>query len=177
MARTESISLIGMPGAGKSSVGILLAKLRGLRFVDTDLDIQVHAGATLEEILQAQGYGKLRQIEEQVLLGLDLDGAVIATGGSAVYSQPVMQKLKALGPIIYLREELPTLQARVAAAPPRGIASERGQSFADIHAERTPLYERHARHIIDALDRTPAQIALAVMDILAPGERTCPEPA
>ena len=80
----DTIGLIGMPGAGKSTTGVLLAKLCGLRFVDTDLDIQVHAGATLQQILERDGHLQLRTLEQEVLLGVDLAGAVIATGGGAV---------------------------------------------------------------------------------------------
>ncbi|MFV8819012.1 shikimate kinase [Haliea sp. E17] len=159
MEQLPSISLIGMPGVGKSSVGILLAKLCGLRFMDTDVDIQVREGATLEEILLRDGYRRLREIEEEVLLGLDLSGAVIATGGSVVYSDAVMQRLAAQGPVVYLRAELATLQARVAAAPPRGIASDSKQGFAEIFAERTPLYQRYATLSIDTRGLDPAQVA------------------
>ena len=78
-----TISLIGMPGAGKSTVGVVLAKLAGLRFIDTDIDLQVRAGASLQQILERDGYQQLRALEQDVLLDLDLQGAVVATGGSA----------------------------------------------------------------------------------------------
>ena len=113
-----------MPGAGKSTVGVVLAKLAGLRFVDTDLDIQVRAGASLQQILERDGYQRLRALEEDVLLALDLQGAVVATGGSAVYSEAAMGRLKQAGPVVYLEVDLATLQRRVAAAPLRGIACD-----------------------------------------------------
>jgi shikimate kinase len=158
-----TISLIGMPGAGKSTVGVVLAKLSGLRFIDTDLDIQVRAGATLQQILEHDGYQRLRALEQEVLLALDLRGAIIATGGSAVYSDVAMRRLKAAGPVVYLEVDLATLQQRVVAAPPRGIACDAGQGFADIHAERTPLYRRYADLIVDATGGTAETVAMGIL--------------
>ena len=146
----SSISLIGMPGAGKSTVGVILAKLTGLAFVDTDLAIQLHAGDTLQDILEREGYLHLRELEQSILLSLDLSHSVISTGGSVVYSPVVMQRLRAAGPVIYLRADLDTLERRVAAAPLRGIASSSAQSYADVYAERTPLYEQYADITVDA---------------------------
>ena len=146
----NTISLIGMPGAGKSTVGVLLAKMTTLRFVDTDLDIQVKAAASLQCILEQQGYRALRQLEETVLLELELDHALVSTGGSVVYSETSMRRLRAAGPVVYLRVSLPTLSQRIANAPPRGIASDSTQSFAEVFAERTPLYQRYADITIDA---------------------------
>ncbi len=163
MEQQQSISLIGMPGVGKSSVGILLAKHCGLRFLDTDIDIQVREGATLEEILQQRGYRYLRRVEEQVLLGMDLSAAVVATGGSAVYSDAVMARLRSLGPVVYLQADLETLAQRVATAPPRGIASDSAQDFAEIFAERTPLYQRHATLQVDTEGLAPEQVVTAIL--------------
>ncbi len=158
-----SISLIGMPGAGKSTVGVVLAKLAGLRFVDTDLDIQVRAGATLQQILERDGYQQLRALEEDVLLSLDLQGAVVATGGSAVYSEAAMRRLKQAGPVVYLEVDLATLQRRVAAAPLRGIACDAGLGFADIHAERCPLYRRYADLTVDAGSGSADSVAASIL--------------
>lgn len=146
----NTISLIGMPGAGKSSIGVILAKRCGLRFVDTDLDIQIRAGATLQEILERDGYRRLRLLEQEVLMAIDLEQAVIATGGSVVYSIDAMRRLKAAGPVAYLQADLATLQRRVANAPPRGIACDPGQDYAAVFAERTPLYQRYADLTVDA---------------------------
>lgn len=159
----QTINLIGMPGAGKSTVGVLLAKLSGLAFRDTDLDIQVHAHATLEEILQRDGYVRLRQIEEEILLQIPLDHSVISTGGSVVYSEAAMARLAAAGPVVYLETDFKTLEARVAGAPSRGIASSTQQSFADIYVERTPLYQRHADLTIDTAGASAEQIAIALL--------------
>jgi shikimate kinase len=148
--RLSTISLIGMPGAGKSTVGVILAKQIGLRFIDTDLDIQQHEQATLQEILEARGYEYLRQLEQQVLLDIPLTQAVISTGGSVVYSADVMARLMDAGPVVYLQCSLDTLEARVAAAPPRGIASRQNISFKEVYAERTPLYEHYGQFQVDA---------------------------
>jgi shikimate kinase len=174
--RANTISLIGMPGAGKSTTGVLLAKLCGLRFVDTDLDIQVHAGATLQQILEHDGHLRLRAIEQDVLLKVDLAGAVIATGGSVPYSDTVMQRLKAAGPVVYLEADLATLERRVAAAPLRGIACDSEQSFADIFAERTPLYRRYADLCVDAAGEAPEAVAVRILQWLAQPARSSGDP-
>jgi len=160
----NTISLIGMPGAGKSTVGVVLAKLTGLRFADSDLEIQIHEGATLQEILEREGYLRLREIEQEILLHLPLQGAVMSTGGSAVYSEPAMARLRRAGPIVYLQADLHTLQDRVASAPLRGIASGGQQSFAQIFAERTPLYERYADFVIDATRGTADEVAARIRE-------------
>ncbi|MEM8563770.1 MAG: shikimate kinase, partial [Pseudomonadota bacterium] len=112
---SRTISLIGMPGAGKSTIGVVLAKLSGLRFVDTDLEIQHRAGRTLQQIIDSKGYRTLRQLEENALLQLDLSAAVIATGGSVVYSEPAMKKLKLAGPTVFLEVVIESLIKRVSA--------------------------------------------------------------
>lgn len=175
MSSYTSISLIGMPGAGKSTVGVLLAKFTGLRFVDSDLEIQAREGATLEEILLRDGYLRLRQIEEAVLLELPLERAIIATGGSAVYSAAVMARLRGLGPLVYLRADLPTLRQRVAAAPPRGIANDRAQSYAEVFAERTPLYARYADCTVDAAGGDTEQVAARILACLSSLDWTRPD--
>lgn len=168
MSQWNTVSLIGMPGAGKSTVGVILAKLAGLRFVDTDLDIQLREDATLHEILEAHGYLRLREIEEEVLLDLPLDRALVSTGGSVVYSEAAMARLKAAGPVAYIEVDLPTLEKRVAATPHRGIASDSSQKFADVYAERTPLYERHADIRIVAGGATADEVAELILDQLSP---------
>ncbi|MEH6586962.1 MAG: shikimate kinase [Halioglobus sp.] len=167
MSPFDTISLVGMPGAGKSTVGVLLAKLSGLRFVDTDLDIQVREEATLQEILEERGYRYLRQVEETVLLDVSLQHALVSTGGSVVYSAPSMERLKSLGPVVYLQIDLSTLEQRIAAAPPRGIASDGSQSFAQVYAERTPLYEQYADYTVKTGSRNPQQVAAEVLRLLA----------
>lgn len=162
-ATPSTINLIGMPGAGKSTVGVILAKLTGLRFCDTDLDIQVREHATLQDILEQQGHERLRAIEEEVLLAIDLDQAIISTGGSVVYSDTVMARLTSAGPIVYLESDLTSLEQRVAKAPLRGIASSASQSFAEVYAERTPLYARYADITVDATDGCAEEVAANIL--------------
>lgn len=152
-----------MPGAGKSTVGVVLAKLAGLYFLDTDLEIQRREQATLQQILERKGYRYLRQVEEQVLLQLPLSGAVISTGGSAVYSKRVMARLQAAGPVVFLHCDLQTLEQRVAAGPDRGIASDPDSSFAEIYAERVPLYRRYADIVVEAGTAGAEQVAAAIL--------------
>lgn len=161
-----TINLIGMPGAGKSTVGVILAKLTGLAFTDTDLAIQLREEATLQEIVDSRGNAAFRRIEEAVLMEVDLERAVISTGGSVVYSEAAMQRLREAGPVVYLHADLATLEARVAAAPLRGISREGGQSFADIYAERTPLYERYADVTVDATCGSADNVAALVIGAL-----------
>jgi shikimate kinase len=162
----STISLIGMPGAGKSTIGVILAKLTGLRFADTDLDIQVRESATLQQILVAQGYQRLRDIEQEVLLEINLDQVIVSTGGSVVYSEAAMQRLGRAGPLVYLGTELSVLQHRVAAAPLRGIASDARQSYADVFAERTPLYQHYADITVDAGAGNADEVAAAILQQL-----------
>lgn len=157
-----------MPGAGKSTVGVILAKLTGLRFADTDLDIQVREGATLQNIMEQHGYRHLRKIEREVLLTIPLEHAIISTGGSVVYSLEVMRRLKGAGAVVYLAADLSVLQQRVAAAPLRGIASSSGQSYADVFAERTPLYEGYADFTVDAGAGCADAVAAAILQRLSP---------
>jgi len=161
-SRHQTISLIGMPGAGKSTVGVILAKRTGLAFTDTDLAIQVREGEILQDIVDRVGNPRFREIEEEVLLEVPLDDAVVSTGGSVIYSDAVMQRLRAAGPVVYLAADLATLEARVAANPLRGIARGAGQSYADVYAERCPLYEQYASIIVDATAGNADAVADAI---------------
>lgn len=161
-----TISLIGMPGVGKSTVGVILAKLIGLEFSDTDLAIQARENLTLQDILESRGHLQLRGIEEAVLLSVPLENRVLATGGSVVYSDAAMQRLVAAGPVVYLRADVNTLRNRVALNPQRGIASDGTQSFEDIYAERTPLYKRYATHSVDAVGGSADAVASVIVQAL-----------
>ena len=163
----DTISLIGMPGAGKSTVGVLLAKMAGLGFRDTDLDIQLHAKATLQEILEREGHLSLRDIEEEILLEIPLGNSVISTGGSVIYSEAAMARLASAGPVIYLKSDFDTLERRVASTPNRGIASDAGQSFTEVFAERIPLYQRYADITIDTVRFTAEEVAVRVLEAVS----------
>ena len=125
---TQNIVLIGMPGAGKSTLGVLLAKAIGYDFIDTDLMIQRQAGMTLGHYLADRGYQALRQLEAEVICALDHAGTVIATGGSAVYSDAAMQHLRASGRVVFLHCGIDILDQRIASMNERGIAAPSGQT-------------------------------------------------
>lgn len=133
-----------MPGAGKSTVGVQLAKALGLDFVDTDLLIQSQEKRCLQDILDHDGYLALRAIEEQVLLDLSPKRTLVATGGSAIYSEAAMRHLQSLGTVIFLDVNLNDLHQRVNNESSRGIARPEGQTFEEVFTERTPLYQKYA---------------------------------
>lgn len=154
----QSLVLIGMPGAGKSTIGLLLAKHLAKDFVDTDLLIQLEHSKTLQDILHDQGYLALRKHEEKILLDINYSNHIIATGGSAVYSEPAMLHLKKLGPVIFLDVAIHELEQRINNLSTRGIASAQGQTFAEIYAERRPLYLRYADIVIDCNGKNQEQL-------------------
>lgn len=144
MKSGTNIILVGMPGSGKSTVGVILAKRLGLDFLDTDILIQKTAKRTLQEIVDQEGHLVLRKMEEQALLGIACRNHVIATGGSAVYSDPSMRHLRENGIIVFLHADLAALQNRVWNYETRGIAKRPEQSLQDLFAERMVLYEKYA---------------------------------
>lgn len=167
---TDNIVLIGMPGSGKSTIGVLLAKKLGLDFVDTDLLIQLREGRTLQQILHTDGYLALRAIEENVLLGLSVDGAVVATGGSAVYSDDAMAYLRAMGTVVFLDAPLEEVRLRVTDFEERGIAAAPGTSLEQLYDERLPLYRRHAGVTVDCAGLTKEQVVDAIVERVPRGE-------
>lgn len=162
----SNISLIGMPGAGKSTIGVQLAKATARDFVDTDLLIQLREHKPLQQIMDETDYLNLRRIEEQVLLGLSYDHHIIATGGSAVYSEAGMTALKKLGPIVFLDVDLNQLKKRINNFQQRGIACHPDQSFADLFIERNSLYRRHADHIIHCAEKTSAELVTIIAELI-----------
>ena len=162
-----SVILVGMPGSGKSTLGVLLAKRRAQQFVDTDLLIQERTGKSLQETVDSEGYLSLRQSEEQVLLESDFSGLVVATGGSAVYSHAGMERLRQFGDVVFLDLPLPELQRRVSDYEQRGIACRPGQSFASLYNERRPLYLRYADIVVDCSHLDHEHAVDAVLAALA----------
>ena len=139
-----NIILIGMPASGKSTVGVILAKLLGFDFIDTDLLIQRQTALHLSEIIQSQGLDAFLAVEEAACLSLYANHSVIATGGSVIYSANAMHHLKELGTIIYLSVDFKTLQSRLHDVRGRGVVLRPGQSLVDLYAERMPLYSQYA---------------------------------
>ncbi len=153
-----------MPGAGKSTVGVILAKQTSRGFVDTDVLIQTSQGRTLQDIVDTDGYLALRKIEEDILLGLSLHGHVIATGGSAVYSAPAMCYLKSDGLIVFLDVDLAALESRVHDFRTRGLAKLPDQSFADLFQERFSLYTKYADITIKSAGLTQEVVCAKIIE-------------
>jgi len=143
-AAHDNVILIGMPGAGKSTLGVLLAKTTARDFVDTDVLLQTRAGRPLQTILDSAGVDAFRRLEEETLLSLDCRRTVVATGGSAVYSEAGMQHLAAGGTVVFLDVPLSTLRQRLGDLPERGVVGLAGNDLNALLAERRPLYERYA---------------------------------
>jgi len=139
-----NVVLIGMPGAGKSTLGVLLAKELSRSFLDTDIHIQTREGRTLQSILREDGLDRFLRIEESHVLALQLEGFVIATGGSVVYSPRAMAHLKSRGVVVLLELSLPLLLERIQNMESRGIAMAPGQDLESLYRERKPLYESYA---------------------------------
>ena len=137
-----------MAGAGKSTVGVTLAKLLNLDFVDVDILIEVDQQAPLQSVLENLGISKFRQVEEKVILAMQQQKHVIATGGSAIYSESAMTHLKHSAVLVFLDVPLPVLQQRVGNFNSRGLVKTEDQSFGELFAERLPLYQKHADSVV-----------------------------
>ena len=145
----KNIVLIGMPGAGKSTIGVVLAKKLGLRFLDSDLVIQDRCGMLLHEIMEEKGLEGFKEIEDQVNASLDVTNCVIATGGSAVYGKNAMTHLKEIGTVVYLKLSYEEISNRLGDLHERGVALKPGQSLLSLYNERIPLYEEYADIVVD----------------------------
>ncbi len=167
--KPSNIVLIGMPGSGKSTVGVILAKLSGRDFVDTDVLLQKEQGRSLQDIVDRDGYLKLREIEEKTILKLERRRHVIATGGSAVYSHAAMMHLKSSGIVVLLEVDLQTLEKRVHDYETRGLAKHPDQSFADLFTERRVLYRKYADMTIAAGSLTHEEICARIIEELNAG--------
>ena len=145
----NNITLIGMPGAGKSSIGVVLAKVLGYQFIDSDLLIQKAEKRTLSEIIADEGTEGFKAIENRVNASIQVENTVIATGGSVVYCDEAMQHLKSEGVVVYLKISLELLSRRLGNLKGRGVVLKEGQTLASLYDERVPLYEKYADIIID----------------------------
>lgn len=162
----SNVVLIGMPGSGKSTVGVLLAKQLGLGFIDTDLLIQEEAGRTLQDIVDGDGYQALRRIEEQVLLRLDVRRQVISTGGSAVYSEAAMTHLKADGYVVFLDIPLEVVVARIGDYSARGISRRPDQSLEQLFWERFELYSRAADVTVNCVEKSQEDVCDDISSVM-----------
>lgn len=161
----SNIVLIGMPGSGKSTCGVVAAKMLLKNFFDTDLLIQNIEGKSLQNIIDTKGNAYFTQAEEYAILDLDIQGTVIATGGSVIYSDKAMQHLKKLGKIIYLHLDYEQMCSRISNLSTRGVVMKKGETLLDMYNERLPLYDKWADAVIDCGDNTVEQTAQAISEL------------
>ena len=158
----NNIILIGMPGCGKSTVGVVLAKAMGYDFLDSDLLIQQREGRVLSRILEEEGPDAFNRIEEDVNASIQAERTVIATGGSVVYGPRAMEHLREIGTVIYLKLPLAEVAERLGDLTERGVSLHEGQTLEDLYRERIPLYEKYAHLTIDASGAGIRHVATAI---------------
>ena len=171
----DNIILIGMPGSGKSTVGVVLAKALGLRFLDVDLLIQEREGALLQELIDSQGVERFLDLERDAVCSLNCRGTVVAPGGSCVCREESIAYMRALGTVVYLQASLGEIMGRVRNLSSRGIALSPGQTLADVYRYRAPLYERCAHIAVPIRGQSLAETVEAVKCALAAFEQANPE--
>ena len=164
----SNITLIGMPGAGKSTIGVILAKNMGFGFIDTDVLIQTNQQKTLQMIINETDHLNLRVLEEETILKVGVDNHVIATGGSVVYSDKAMAHLQSISKIVFLEVRFDELKRRIKNFGTRGIAKTMDQTFADLYQERQILYKKYADATVDCNTLSQAELADLVESLLLP---------
>ena len=145
----DNIILIGMPGVGKSTLGVILAKVLGYKFIDTDLIIQENEKLLLSQIIAKYGVDGFINKENNIVSKIDVSKTVIATGGSVVYGFEAMKNLKRLGKVVYIKQDFDRIKERVENIQGRGVVLKEYQSFLDLYNERIPLYEMYADIIVE----------------------------
>ncbi|MFG6394255.1 MAG: shikimate kinase [Lachnospiraceae bacterium] len=162
----KNIILIGMPGAGKSTVGVVLAKSLGYKFIDTDLVIQEDQGMILHNIIKKYGTNGFNVIENNIISQISTDKSVIATGGSAVYGKEAMQNLKSIGRVLYLKLPYNEIKKRLGSLGKRGVLIKKGQTLEELYNERIPLYEKYADITINCYGMSIREITEFIKKIL-----------
>lgn len=160
--KKDNVILIGMPGVGKSTVGVVLAKLLGYHFIDTDLVIQEKEGRLLKEIIAAEGNDGFLKIEDRINAELDAEHSVIAPGGSVVYGENAMKHFKEIGTVVYLKASYEMINERLSNLEGRGVVLKEGQTLKNLYDERCVLYEKYADLTVDEQGRNLADTARAV---------------
>lgn len=161
-----NITLIGMPGVGKSTIGVILAKIIGYEFVDSDIVIQKQEGRLLREIIADVGSDGFLEIENRVHAHMDPHNAVISPGGSICYCTQGIEHLRDISTVIYLKLDYESLEKRLGNLTARGVVLKYGQTLLDLYNERTPLYEKYAHVIVDERDLSVEETLHAVMTAL-----------
>ena len=156
--KKDNIVLIGMPGAGKSTVGVVLAKRLGFRFVDSDLVIQEKHDRLLHELIEEYGVEGFWKIENDVNASLNQRKSVIATGGRVIYGNDAMEHLRAIGTVVYLQLPYEEVADRLGDLNARGVTLQEGQTLRDLYDERVPLYEKYAHRVIDCHNKRIREI-------------------
>ena len=161
----SNITLIGMPGAGKSTVGIVLAKLLCKTFIDADLVIQNNEGKRLHKIIEEIGNERFLKLENDTLAKLNVHNSIISTGGSAIFGKEAMEHLKKTSTVVYLKVPYEDIEKRLKSLKRRGVVFDKGQTLRDIYEIRTPLYEKYADIVIDCNnERDIQETALEIAD-------------
>lgn len=161
-----NIVLIGMPGCGKSTVGVILAKTIGVNFIDTDILIQQREGKLLQNIIDTDGIEKFLDCEAAAVKSLDCENSVIATGGSVVFREEAIEHLKKNGKIFYLNVKLDEIKSRLNNISTRGIAAQKGKSVDEIYKEREQLYKKYADYILDLENSSVEQTIEKILNTL-----------
>lgn len=167
--KKTNIVLIGMPGAGKSTVGVVLAKNMGLRFVDSDICIQEEEGKLLHEIISDEGLEGFLEVENRVNASLNMEKSVIATGGSVVYGKEAMEHLKEIGCVVYLKLPYDAIAERLGDLNKRGVALREEQTLLDLYEERVPLYEKYAELVVDCSGKKIREIVEEIVSCVQTG--------
>ncbi len=167
MKYKSNIVLIGMPGAGKSTVGVVLAKKLGFRFIDSDLVIQEKYGKLLSELIAECGEDGFLEIENRVNASLEGRNCVIATGGSVVYGKEAMEHLRSIGKVIYLKLPYREIERRLGDLAARGVVLKEGQTLKSLYEERVPLYEEYAHITVSCNHKMIRQVAEEIAAIAA----------
>ena len=154
----NNIIFIGMPGAGKSTIGVVLAKKLGYEFIDSDIVIQNKYKKILQELINEHGIDGFEKIENDVNKNLNTKNSVIATGGSAIYGKEAMEHFDSIGTVIYLNLPYEEIEQRLGNLEERGVTIKKGQTLKDLYNERTPLYKKYANVIIDCQGKTIREI-------------------
>lgn len=167
----NNIILIGMPGCGKSTIGVVLAKSLGYRFIDSDLLIQEREQRLLHEIITQDGLEAFNQIENLVNASIETSSSVIATGGSVIYGQEAMKHLKKIGTVIYLQLPENLLSERLGDLNQRGVSIKAGQTLHSLYEERIPLYEKYADITIDCAKKEIRDCVYEIKSIIQNGNQ------
>lgn len=162
----NNVTLIGMPGSGKSTIGVILAKALRYQFLDTDLLIQKEENRSLSEIIAQEGTEKFKEIENRVNASVHVTDTVIAPGGSVIYCDEAMEHLRSIGKIVYLKLSLEAVSARLGNLKDRGVLLKEGQTLKDLYEERVPLYEKYADIIVDEDGKNLEESLKAVLETI-----------